>query len=208
MKQKIKIEVPTNWDSITLQTYLNLQKDLETYSDNEEAMTASMFHHICGLEPKWINKLSLTSYNTLKEKLNQLVKPENVDLVRFVDIDGVQYGFEPNLSNISYGAYSDISSMEVLEINKNWAKVMNILYRPVVGKVGKLYQIEPYQPNEEWDKWLGVSMEVHFGAWFFFINLRKDLLNAILNSLTEMELPPNIKSTLVKNGKLIQQFLS
>jgi hypothetical protein len=208
MKKQIKIEVPTNWDSITLQTYLNLQKDLETYSDNEEAQTASMFHHICGLDPTWVNKLSLTSYNTLKDKLNGLVKPENVDLVRFVTIDGIQYGFEPNLSNMSYGAYSDISSLETLEINKNWAKVMNILYRPVVGKMGELYQIEPYKPNDEWEKWLGVSMEVHFGTWFFFTHLLKDLLKSILNFSKEMGLPPNIKSTLAKNGDLIRRLLN
>lgn len=208
MKKNIKIEVPTNWDSITLKTFLDLQKDIETYSDNEEAQTASMFHHICGLDPQWVNKLSLHSYNTLKEKLNSLIKPENVELVRFVNVGGVEYGFEPNLSNMAYGAYSDISSLEVLEINKNWAKVMNILYRPVVGKIGELYQIEPYEPNDDWEKWLGVSMEVHFGAWFFFINLRKDLLKGILKSLKEAELPPNIKSILEKNGKLIQQFLT
>jgi hypothetical protein len=206
MKKQIKIEVPTNWDSITLQTYLNLQKDLETYSDNEQAQTASMFHHICGLDPTWVNKLSLNSYNTLKEKLNSLVNPANVELVRFVTIDGLQYGFEPNLSKIAYGAYSDISSLEVLQIDKNWPKVMNILYRPVVGKAGELYQIEPYKPNDEWDKWLGVSMEVHFGAWFFFINLRRDLLNAILKSSIFQELPPNIKSILAKSGKLMQQY--
>jgi len=29
MKKTIKIEVPTNWDSITLKTYLDLQKDLD-----------------------------------------------------------------------------------------------------------------------------------------------------------------------------------
>lgn len=208
MKQQVKIEVPTNWDSITLKKYLDLQKDLETYADNEEAQTASMFHHICGLDPNWVNKLSMHSYNTLKEKLNDLVRPENVELVRFVKIGGVDYGFEPNLSNMSYGAYSDICSFDTLELNKNWAKVMNILYRPVVGKIGDLYQIEPYEPNDKWDKWLDVSMEVAFGSWFFFINLRKDLLNATLNYLKETELPHNIKLILARNGDLIREFLN
>ena len=208
MKKTIQIEVPTNWDSITLKTYLDLQKDLENYSDNEEAQTASMFHHLCKMDVSWVSKLSIQSYHTLREKLFQLVKPENVDLVRFVKIGGVEYGFEPNLSTMSYGAYSDITSFETLEINTNWAKVMNILYRPVKMKSGKLYQIEPYTPNDDWEKWLDVSMEVHFGAWFFFINLRTDLLNAILNSTNHPTLPPNIKSTLEKNGNLIQQLLN
>lgn len=206
MKKNIKIEIPTSWESITLRKYLDLQNDLETYSDNEEAQFASMFYHLCGLNPEWITKLSLTSYNTLKSKLNSFANPKDVELQPFVKIKGVEYGFEPNLSTMSYGAYSDITSFDVLKIDKNWAKIMNILYRPITLKSGKLYQIESYEPNDDWEKWLDVSMEVHFGAWFFFINLQKDLLNATLSSLKETELPPNIKSILVKSGKIIQQF--
>ena len=205
MKKNIKVEVPTSWESITLRKYLDLQKDLENYSDNEEAQTAAMFHHLCGLDPTWVTKLSIESYNTLRVKLLDLVQPKDVPLTKFVNIEGVEFGFEPNLSTMSYGAYSDISSFETIQIDKTWAKVMNILYRPVTLKSGKLYNIESYEPNDDWERWLDVSMEVHFGAWFFFINLQKDLLNAILKYTKEMELPPNIKSILERSGKIIHQ---
>jgi len=205
MKKNIKVEVPTSWESITLRKYLDLQKDLENYSDNEEAQTAAMFHHLCGLDPTWVTKLSIESYNTLRMKLLDLVQPKDVPLTKFVNIEGVEFGFEPNLSTMSYGAYSDISSFETIQIDKTWAKVMNILYRPVTLKSGKLYNIESYEPNDDWERWLDVSMEVHFGAWFFFINLQKDLLNAILKYTKEMELPPNIKSILERSGKIIHQ---
>ena len=205
MKKNIKVEVPTSWESITLRKYLDLQKDLENYSDNEEAQTAAMFHHLCGLDPTWVTKLSIESYNTLRVKLLDLVHPKDVHLTKFVNIEGVEFGFEPNLSTMSYGAYSDISSFETIQIDKTWAKVMNILYRPVTLKSGKLYNIESYEPNDDWERWLDVSMEVHFGAWFFFINLQKDLLNAILKYTKEMELPPNIKSILERSGKIIHQ---
>ena len=205
MKKNIKVEVPTSWESITLRKYLDLQKDLENYSDNEEAQTAAMFHHLCGLDPTWVTKLSIESYNTLRIKLLDLVQPKDVPLTKFVNIEGVEFGFEPNLSTMTYGAYSDISSFETIQIDKTWAKVMNILYRPVTLKSGKLYNIESYEPNDDWERWLDVSMEVHFGAWFFFINLQKDLLNAILKYTKEMELPPNIKSILERSGKIIHQ---
>lgn len=205
MKKNIKVEVPTSWESITLRKYLDLQKDLENYSDNEEAQTAAMFHHLCGLDPTWVTKLSIESYNTLRMKLLDLVQPKDVPLTKFVNIEGVEFGFEPNLSTMTYGAYSDISSFETIQIDKTWAKVMNILYRPVTLKSGKLYNIESYEPNDDWERWLDVSMEVHFGAWFFFINLQKDLLNAILKYTKEMELPPNIKSILERSGKIIHQ---
>jgi hypothetical protein len=85
---------------------------------------------------------------------------------------------------------------------------MNILYRPITNKKGELYTIEPYTGKDDWDKWLGVSMDIHFGALFFFINLHQDLVNATLNSLNQMELPRNTKSTLLKSGRIIQQYLN
>jgi len=205
MKKQVKVEVPTNWDDISLKTYLALQQDLTLYEDNEEAQTASMFHHLCKLDPTWVKKLSIESYQTLREKLLNLVHPQDVPLTKFVKIGGVEYGFEPNLSKMSYGAYCDITEFDTIQVDKNWAKIMNIMYRPVTGKIGKLYTIEPYTGDVDWEKWLDVSMEIHFGAWFFFINLQKDLLNDILKYSKGTELPRNIKSILVKSGEIIRQ---
>ena len=205
MKKQVKVEVPTNWDDISLKTYLALQQELTLYEDNEEAQTASMFHHLCKLDPTWVKKLSIESYQTLREKLLNLVHPQDVPLTKFVKIGGVEYGFEPNLSKMSYGAYCDITEFDTIQVDKNWAKIMNIMYRPVTGKIGKLYTIEPYTGDVDWEKWLDVSMEIHFGAWFFFINLQKDLLNDILKYSKGTELPRNIKSILVKSGEIIRQ---
>jgi len=47
MKKEIKIEVPQSWSAVTLKDYLALRKDMETYKDNEEAITACLFHHLC-----------------------------------------------------------------------------------------------------------------------------------------------------------------
>lgn len=208
MKKEIKVEVPTSWSDITLRKYLDLQVDLEAYEGDEEATTAALFNHLCSFDINLIPKLSLASYNLLKSKLNNLVNPTDVPLTKFVNIAGIEYGFEPNLSQISYGAYADISSFEILKIDKNWAKVMNILYRPVKLKTHNLYEIQTYDGDENWEKWLEVDMSVHFGCWFFFINLQTDLLNVILNYMKEVELPPNISSILAKSGKLMQQSLN
>lgn len=207
-KQTIKVEVPTSWEDITLKQYLDLQVDLEAYEGDEEATTAALFNHLCGFDVSLISKLSLDSYNLLKSKLNNLINPTDVPLTKFVRIGNKEYGIEPNLGQMSYGAYADISSFEILKIDKNWAKVMNILYRPVSLKANNLYQIEPYNGDVKWEKWLDVSMDVHFGCWFFFINLQTDLLNVILSYMKEVELPPNIKSILEKSGNLIQQSLN
>ncbi len=90
-----------------------------------------------------------------------------------VNIKGVQYGFYPNLSKIEYGAYVDISKYNEMSLDEKWAEVMSILYRPITKEVGSLYEVEPYSGKLDREQWLDVTMDVHFGAWFFFINLSK-----------------------------------
>ena len=208
MKQTLTIEIPTSWRDITLETYLKMQGELENYRDDEEAQTAIMLLHLCKIQPEYIRGLSAESYNLLKAKLSQFVSPDGIELQRFITINGVEYGFEPNLSKMAYGAYADITQWDVISIDKNWSKIMSILYRPVIKKKGDKYQIQPYTGEIDETIWLNTDMELHWGTLFFFINLQMDLLNVIPKYLREMEALPNIKSTLGKSGEAIQQLLN
>ena len=207
MKKQLDIIVPTQWKDLDLYTYLRFIKEAKNYEDNIDAQTDLMIHHFCTLDFETIRGLSLESYNLVKDKLNQFENPEKLELQRFVKIGDVEYGFEPNLSKMSYGAYVDISQYEELAIDKNWGKIMNILYRPVEKKQGELYTIEPYTGKDDWEKWLGVGMDVHFGGLFFFINLYQDLLKGILNSSIVTEQQPNTNLTLLKSGRAILQSI-
>lgn len=208
MKRTLTLDIPTTWEDITLKQYLTLQSDLESYSDDEEAQTALTLHHLCGLDVEYVRKLSAESYNIVKSKLNQFQSPEGIELTTFVTIDGKEYGFEPNLSKMAYGAYADITQYDTIQIDKNWGKIMSILYRPVEKKQYGKYSIVPYDGNIDDEKWLNVNMGVHWGCLFFFVRLQMDCLKGILNYLKEEELPPNIKSILARSGELMQQSLS
>jgi len=207
MKKELKIEVPNNYSAITLEKYLRLHKDLETYKDDTDAVTATLFYHLCGVEPGMINKIDTETFTKIKNQLYSFLAQQDFDLQRFVTINGVEYGFEPNLSQMAYGAYVDIAKYKDLKIDENWHKIMGILYRPVTKRVGKLYEIAEYTGNEPTEHWNEVNMEVHFGCLFFFINLSRDLLSSTLKSLTEKEeeMHPNIKSILERSGEAISQ---
>lgn len=206
MKQKLVLNIPTSWADITLKKYLALQSDLENYRDDEDAQTALMLNHLCGLEPEYLTKLSVDNYNNIKLELNQFITPNGLPLQRFIKMDGIEYGFEPNLAKMSYGAYTDITQYETVSIDKNWPKIMSILYRPVTKHAGDMYQIEAYEGIIDEEKWLDVTMDIHFGTMFFFVHTSMDLMKNTLNSLTEMELHPSTKSILEKSGKLMQQL--
>ncbi len=208
MKQQLEIIVPTSWKDLSLNTYLRFQRDAKNFEDNFEAQMDFMIYHFCNLDFDSIRGLSVDSHNSIAQKFNKFEVPDTLPLQRLVTINGVQYGFEPNLSKMAYGAYVDIAQYEELTIDKNWGKIMNILYRPITSKKGDLYTIEPYTGRDDWEKWLDVTMDIHYGALFFFINLHRDLVNATLNFSSKMELPPNIKQTLLRSGRIIQQFLN
>jgi hypothetical protein len=209
MEQTVKVRVLTEWKDLTLKKYLEMIKDVDAYKDDEEAMTALMLHHLCGIDYVDIQNLSAKSYNDLKDKVSKFKQPEEMELQRFVTIDGVEYGFEPNLSKMTYGAYADISKYDTLTIDKNWAKIMSILYRPVSKKDKHgLYLIKPYDGEINEEIWLDVSMDFHFGCLFFFINLQLDLMRDTLKSLTEKELIPNMHTILVKSGEAMQQYMN
>jgi len=208
MVKEITLTIPTDWSSVSLKKYLTLQKDMSNYADDEEAQTALMLSHLCGLNAEYINSLSIEDYNKVRLGLEGFINDTEYPLQKIIHIDGKEYGFEPNLSQMSYGAYVDISKFAQLTIDDNWAKIMSILYRPVTKKQGDMYSIEGYKGEIDDKLFLSVGMDVQFGALFFFVNLLMDLLSATLKSLKVEGLPPNIKSILEKSGEITKRLLN
>ena len=208
MKKELKIEVPTHWSAVTLKDYLALRKDMVTYKDNDEAMFACLLHHLCHFPLEYLQQLDIDTYISIKKDVTKFFSNVDVPLQRFIEINGVQYGFEPNLSNMAYGAYVDISKYENVGIDDKWAEIMSILYRPVTKTSGALYDIEPYNGRIDGNLFLNTGMDVNFGTLFFFNNLQKDLLNYTLKSLKAelmgADLPLRLKQILVESGEATQ----
>ena len=206
--KEIELKVPTSYADITLEKWLILQTELDNYKDDPDAMSAITLFHLCGLDPIYLKGLSVNDYTSIKTELESFLADTEFPLQRIIRIDGMEYGFEPNLSQMAYGAYADITQYKELTIDKNWAKIMSILYRPITHKKGEMYTIKTYDGELKEDMFLQVGMDVHLGTLFFFVNLLMDLLKGILNSTMAMELPHNIKSILERSGQLIPHLLS
>ena len=205
MKQKINIKVPTDWSAITLRQYLKLLEDLKTYGDSDEGYAAALLHNLCEFPPKYLYSMEASVLSKIKSDIVNFMNKTDLPLQRFINIGGTEYGFEPNLSNISYGAYLDISKWDTFQIDANWGKIMSVLYRPVQHKSAGLYEIKGYTGYGDDDAFLDVTMDIHFGALFFFVRLLTVLPSATLNCLKEMpEVAPHIKSILAESGETIQ----
>jgi hypothetical protein len=204
MVKEIELKVPTSYADISLAKWIELQNELENYKDDPAAVTALMLYHLCGLDPKYINGIAVDDYTLVKTQLESFLANVDLPLQRIIKVDGVEYGFEPNLSQMAYGAYADITQYKTLTIDKNWGKIMSILYRPVTHKKGEMYSIKTYDGELREEMFLKVGMDVHLGALFFFVNLLMDLLTSILNSTMVKDIHPNIKQILERSGQLIQ----
>ena len=208
MKTELKIKVPNDWASITLKDYLELQNDIQTYKDDESAYIAILFYRLCGVSPEVMFNMDIETFNKIKEHLLKLTSSLEHELQPIIKIGDKEYGFEPNLSEMEYGAYLDITKFGDLTINKDWAKVMSILYRPIERKNGKVYSIEKYNANGDDTIFLNVPMDVHFGVQSFFFRISTHLLKDTMNYLKEVEKQVAVLDTeqaLPKSGMPIQQ---
>ncbi len=97
MIKEIEISVPTSYGDITLKKWIELQKEIKNYEGDDDAITALMLYHLCGLDPKYIKGLSMDAYKTIRTELGAFIQNVKLPLQRFIKIDDVEYGFEPNL---------------------------------------------------------------------------------------------------------------
>ena len=200
---RIEINVPTSLSEITLRQY---QKFLKIAEDNPEGnfLDAKMIEIFCGIPLSDSYKLKMVSVTAIIDILNSMleVKPNHVE--RFT-LNGVEYGFIPDLDEMSLGEYIDLdnnaSKWESMHI------AMNVLYRPIVtSKVGK-YNIEEYSTSNP-EKMLDMPLDAALGSLFFFYNLGLELSkHTILSSNLEEVEEFQGQLTSETNGVGINQFM-
>ena len=201
---KIEINVPTSLNEVTLGQY---QKYLKIAENNPEGnfLDAKMIEIFCGIPLSDSYKLKMSSATAIVDIITELLNQTPKHTERF-EMNGIQYGFIPDLDEMSLGEYIDmdnnVSSWEKMHV------AMNVLYRPTkISKVGK-YNIEEYDvknPEKMKDMPLGAAI----GSVFFFLNLGMELSKHTIHSSsnqTEMEAIQE-QLTSEQSGVGINQFM-
>ena len=109
---------------------------------------------------------------------------EKPDLVKSFYLGGVEYGFVPELDEITLGEYIDLDTYM-----GDWDNIhtaMNVLYRPIKQKLGDKYLIEDYNVETK-DLLLQMPMDAVFGSIIFFYHLGIDLSKTMMNYLENKE---------------------
>ena len=201
---RITVNVPTSLSEITLGQY---QKFIKISENNPEGnfLDAKMIEIFCGIPLSESYKLKMHSVAAIIDILTEMLESKPKHVQRF-KMNGVEYGFIPDLNEMSLGEYVDLdnnaSKWEMMHI------AMNVLYRPIkVSKLGK-YSIEDYSVSNP-EKMKDMPLDAAIGSLFFFYNLGMELSRDTILSLDkqqQMEIYQG-QQTLEGSGVGINQFM-
>lgn len=206
---KVELSVPSNLESIELWQYQKYMGVVETNKDQEatEFLNLKLVEIFCGVSLKDVSSINVKDFNKITEIIGNAFA-EDTPLIRHFELDGIEFGFVPNLDKISIGEYIDIESN--LSGFKNMHKAMAVLYRPVTKKHKEKYQVEEYVGHDEYAEAMKyMPLNAALGAMVFFYRLEKDLLNTTLKCLEEEKDNKQIIQALRRfqvNGDGISQF--
>ena len=201
---RITVNVPTSLSEITLGQY---QKFIKISENNPEGnfLDAKMIEIFCGIPLSESYKLKMHSVAAIIDILTEMLESKPKHVQRF-KMNGVEYGFIPDLNEMSLGEYVDLdnnaSKWEMMHI------AMNVLYRPIkVSKLGK-YSIEDYSVSNP-EKMKDMPLDAAIASLFFFYHLGMELSRDTILSLDKQQQMEIYKGqqTLEGSGVGINQFM-
>ena len=165
---------------------------LGTYVDFIAAGTDSIsqIQAITGLKRDDIRKIDMPTIDKIVSAYANGLKNDEKIFQKFIEIDGVKFGFHPNLKAMTFGEWLDLT-----EFSKNFPQqlpdLMCILYRPVTAEINLQYKIEEYNSDLHL-KYVPQMRKMNLAnvnaALLFFSTLLNELSNTSLDYLeTEVE---------------------
>ena len=164
-----------------------------------------MIEIFCGIPLSDSYKLKMSSVTAIIDILNELLSQTPKRVEQFT-MNGVQYGFIPDLDEMSLGEYVDLDG-NASDWN-NMHVAMNVLYRRIKIKKSGKYNIVDYNVENP-EKMKDMPLDAAIGSLFFFYNLGMELSkHTILSSSNQAEMEAYQEQLISEtNGDGISQFM-
>ena len=148
MKVKIKKKEETksyklvdSWSEVKLEDWVKVIA-AEEKTPSEAAL--ENIKALSDIPETLIKELSIESVAVILNHLSNVKDDADNSLQKIIKIDGVEYGFHPELSDLTLGEYADLETFLKNGINNHLPEVMAVLYRPITEKKNDVYTIEAY----------------------------------------------------------------
>ena len=196
---QLEVSIPSTLKEVQL-------KDYQDFLLIENPSNDDLLKCILNINTKELGKIKDKDVDYLINHINKLFDQEHKFIPTF-NLNGVSYGFIPNLDEITYGENKDVTSY----INEwgNMHKAMAVLFRPIKQKHGHKYLIEEYEGSHKYSEVMKqMPLSVVLGAMVFFYNLTNELLNYIPSYLEkEVVKEQMIGQISQENGEAIQNYI-
>ena len=209
MKVKIKKEgkketynLIDSWSDVTLEKWMQLSKteDATKTEESEETIAA-----LSDLTRQLIKELALRDVVIITNKIAELQGERETTLRKVIEIDGIEYGMHPDLSEITLGEYADIETFIKEGIQKNLPELMAVLFRPIVEKENDIYTIEAYDGNikiraEIMKKMSAEQVQSVLVFFYRFVMIFLQIMPFCLMQRTKEMIEPSQMETLQQDG--------
>lgn len=173
---EVNLRVPNSLNEITLGQY---QRYVDLGEMNDVQAQSKMVEIFCDVPPIVVRNMKATDISDICNIISSMFDTQHQLISRF-ELNGTQYGFIPELEDMSFGEYVDLDTF--IGDNKNLHRAVNVLYRPIENRSGKRYNIKKYDPNTS-ETAKDFPLDAVMGAVVFFYNLGRELSTVILTSL-------------------------
>jgi len=198
----INITIPTDLSEITLRQYKHFLK-IQKSVDDEKFLSAKIIEIFCGVNLQEVMQIKFNDSEFIVDTLTEMFE-QKPNLVSKFKLNNKEYGFHPQLDDLTLGEYIDLDTF--IGDWENIEKAMAVLYRPVVNKLKDKYTIEDYKVGRDAEM-LDMPMDAVLSSIFFLWNLGIDLSKAMMNYLDKEQTQALTQYlTLQPNGDGITQF--
>tara|TARA_R100001460_G_scaffold13815_1_gene31150 strand:- start:1083 stop:1727 length:645 start_codon:yes stop_codon:yes gene_type:complete len=134
-----------SWNDVTLDKWIKLISNKEK-TNTQEAI--DLISTLSDMPKKLIKELSINDISLIMNKIAVLQNKAESKLKSIIKVNDIEYGFHPNLEDITLGEYADLETYLKDGIQNNLTKIMAVLYRPITEKDGNNYSIEAYGKSD------------------------------------------------------------
>jgi len=200
--KKKTYNVVESWEEVTLEKFMELNMGKAKSKSQEALETITL---LSTLPEKLIKELPLSSVGLIFEKLAKIQMQTEGVLQKSYTIDNVEYGFHPDLSEITLGEYADIETFINLGLQKNLPNIMAILFRPIIEKSDGVYTIEAYDGDikiraEKMKKMNAMQVQSALVFFWNFVRIFVTILPLSLMGEAKKTVKKYMEKALVKNG--------
>tara|TARA_R110002167_G_scaffold337195_1_gene544618 strand:+ start:228 stop:920 length:693 start_codon:yes stop_codon:yes gene_type:complete len=167
------VSVPTNINDITLGEFQKFDV-INIENQDSDFLLHKTIEIFCGIDLNVVSKFPLKDAEEIEGEIAGVLSQETPHTTQF-ELEGVKYGFIPDLSQMSLGEYIDLE--DALKETKTFHKAMSVMYRPIVKSFSNLYTIEAYDASPERQELMkSAPLGIASSAVVFFYHIVKELL--------------------------------